>query len=587
ATLLQAWANHAIKLSKERQWDSRAVDRAIHAVQEILDNIQLLHEEREQASELPHAKTYQFVMDMFSKLADNAAKRNDLEQSRRYANQACELLQTLQQQHHQQSVNNGHPKPILVHYNTVLAAFRRSKQPEKVEKLFKEMMTTEDEDAKPDIQSFTTLMASYASSKNSKHAGEKADSLLKIMQEYGMAPNIQTYSNYVNAWAVTAAETTRNQRRHQNSNHKRNHRTILKRADSVVKEWRQEFDLTPDTYVYTNLLKLYSNCDETEKTVQLLDSWLGEYDRSQDPSLKPNAISFTPVLAALAKAKQAQECHGLFVRARDEYGISPNKYLYATVLEAFAQSDSSIASEKALTFFNEMRFVDRVQPSKFAWTNMIKAISKHGRLEEAQALLEEMITDKRAVKPSAYTFGAVLFGWSRSNRPDAPERATILLQRMQELYDSGTIRDQPNIYCYTSVLSCIAQAKTPGAGKRAEELLQEGMKRYKFEATQAAIHTVMNAYANDGDWAKVLSYYHFLQEQSHTNPQMTPDAFTLRILWKAITTTSNLSNDDKDHTKLRISKDFAKWNVRLSRDMKQDLQRIEGRTNDAKIKATN
>jgi pentatricopeptide repeat protein len=573
ATLIQAWVNHVIDISRGKYHDIQAYHRQLDdvtgQVDDLLDNMQVFYKQRK-ISDPPDAKMHQVVMDMYSKLADTAAKSNDRIRSCNYAEKANRLLQALQQRQNKSDTNT---KPILMHYNAVLSAFRRSKQPEKVEALFKELLLLDDNDAQPDVQSFTTLMASLASSKDGTNAGKKADDILRMMREYGVTPNIQTYSNYVNAWAVTAAATTKGKRKQRARKDTRG--DILKRADSIIQEWKDEYNLDPDTYVYTNLLKLYSKCDMPEDAQRLLNAWLDEYDRTQDAALKPTAISFTHILTAWAKAKQSQKCHDLFARARDQYGIIPNKYTYAPVLEAYALSDDPVASEKALAFFNEMRFKDNVRPSTFAWSNVIKALSKHGRLDEAEDLLKEMIQDEKAEKPTAYTFGAALFGWSKTNRRDAPERATALLQWMQELFDANAIRNPPSIHCYTSVLSCIAHSRTPGAGQRAEYLLRDGMKRYKLEPSQVAIHTVMNAWANDGNWTKVLSFYHFLQVQCRASPEMTPDAFTFRILWKAILATNELSEDDKDHTMLRISKEFAQLHVYPAKDMKQDLERIQ------------
>jgi len=56
------------------------------------------------------------------------------------------------------------------------------------------------------------------------------------------------------------------------------------------------------------------------------------------------------------------------------------------------------------------------------------------------------------VKPDTVSFTSVIDAWAKSKDPDAPQRAEIVLNRMQELFKSGYPDMKPNTVSFNSVL---------------------------------------------------------------------------------------------------------------------------------------
>jgi len=140
------------------------------------------------------------------------------------------------------------------------------------------------------------------------------------------------------------------------------------------------------------------------------------------------------------------------------------------------------------------------------------------------------LISSKGMKADRKTFNWLIDAWSTSGEIDAPEKATALLERMEELtwphvYNTSSSSSimsasltpssifQPNIQSYTKVMSAYARSGRPDAGILAEDLLNRMLAaqvdRYSstypyaytsgipFPTAQTFTH-VMEAYANSG-----------------------------------------------------------------------------------------
>jgi hypothetical protein len=139
------------------------------------------------------------------------------------------------------------------------------------------------------------------------------------------------------------------------------------------------------------------------------------------------------------------------------------------------------------------------------------------------------LISSKGMKADRKTFNWLIDAWSTSGEVDAPEKATALLERMEELtwphlynasfssfhplYDVSSSLFQPNVQSYNKVISAYARSGRPDAGILAEQLLnrmlssvqqQQQQERHStssrampFPTTQTFTH-VIEAYANSG-----------------------------------------------------------------------------------------
>jgi pentatricopeptide repeat protein len=99
-------------------------------------------------------------------------------------------------------------------------------------------------------------------------------------------------------------------------------------------------------------------------------------------------------------------------------------------------------------------------------------------------MLEEYdATGDPDVRPDGVTFNSAMHAIANSDRADAPQRAMRLLERMEAMYESGSVDGmkgggggaKPDIISYNSVLNAFAKCGGTKSARRAEEML------YKLE----------------------------------------------------------------------------------------------------------
>jgi pentatricopeptide repeat protein len=473
------------------------------------------------------------------------------------------------------------------------------------------LMTT----TKPDVRSFTSILAGWARV-GTLEAAERADELLRVMQlpEVDIEPNVETYGSCIHCWARVldgssnnAHRNSKNNKSHQGRKHfsrdQREH--AVNRAESLFREMREDRNLSPNVHAYTGLLNVYGRSGRSRKAHAFLEECLDEYDRTGDLRMKPTVVTFTAILNAWSKGFDAQEApekaHELLRRMKDQYGIKPNAFSYSSVLNCYSRSDHPEAATKALSLFRDMREVAGLEPNIYTCSNVLKAMARGGMVEEAESLLLALVHDKGvSAKLNSHAFSSVLYGWSKAKHRDAPERAEALLVEMQELYRRKMIDEPPNSICWNNVLACWAHSDLPGAAQRADDLLkrirqQQQQNELKENQLPSAHHkqprrgggargnasdhimynTVMNAWANNGNFEKANELYLELLEQHRLDASLSPpDEWTYRALWKSIVKSHQMGAEEKLRHFQTVVQSMADVGLEPSKDMKAVLERF-------------
>jgi pentatricopeptide repeat protein len=617
----------------------------------VLRHMQKLYHEKNQngdGSRLlevpPNVHSYNIVIDLWTKRAadssgsggSNINKRKEKDAMVNAAQRAHDWLEQMKK------VDGVHPNTIT--YNTVITAYSRAGYPQRSEELLNEMITntqgnnydtqnqllqqhqhqhynlgvssnnknnnssmTTTVTTKPDVQSFTSILAGWARI-GTIEAAERADELLQMMQrpEINIEPNVETYGSCIHCWARVAAGTATmsprnsNNNNNYNNNNNRNQEKAVKRAEELFHEMRVDRKIQPNVFSYTGLLNAYGRSGRAEKAHEFLEACLHEYDTTGNPRMKPTAVTFTAILNAWSKVATsipdaADKAHSLLRRMKEEYGIEPNAFSYSTVLDAYARSNRPDATDKAHLLFHDMREVVGLEPNAYTCTNVLKALARGGRVEVAEELLIELINDERVtVKLGPHAFSCVLHGWSKSKRRDAAERAEDLLIRMQNFYRQKKVFEPPNAMCYNNVLTCWAHSNVPGAAERADLLLrtiiqqqeqqQEQLQapgknnpqdRYSIRCNRIMYNTVMNAWANHGNLSRVNELYTELVEKSRLDRSLNPDEWTYRAVWKAILKTNQVGMEERHQRLQMVLQSMNDIGIQPTTKMKLDLQQLQ------------
>lgn len=236
---------------------------------------------------------------------------------------------------------------------------------------------------------------------------------------------------------------------------------------------------TPDSRIYTTIMKGYMNQGRVKDTVRTLEAMRNQGDAAS----QPDHVTYTTVVSAFVKAgtmDRAREvlaemtrlgvpanlvtynillkgyCQQLqVVKAKeliremiDSVGIEPDVVSYNTVIDGCILVDDSAG---ALTFFNEMRSRG-IAPTKISYTTLMKAFAFSGQPKLAGKIFDEMLKDPR-VKVDIVAWNMLVEGFCRLGLIDEAKGA---IQRMK---DNGF---QPNVATYGSLANGISVARKPG-----------------------------------------------------------------------------------------------------------------------------
>mmetsp|Transcript_1092 Transcript_1092/g.2406 ORF Transcript_1092/g.2406 Transcript_1092/m.2406 type:complete len:1042 (+) Transcript_1092:154-3279(+) len=456
--------------------------------------------------------------------------------------------------------------PTTVSYNTAISSLARAGDIHKAEDLLKEMISAKADVVSPDVRTFTAILSGL-SRVGTVQSAERAESLVSLMRDLGIIPTTQTYSACISCWAHVAGK----------SDFKTQKKSV-ERSHAIFDQMKEVDKVEPDVYVYTSLLNVYAKCGRSHCAQQILDEFLALYQETGRSRLAPTVQTFSTVLSAWSRSKvpdAAEKARQLLHRMENEFHVVPNVYCYSAVLDAYSKCKKPKSVETARDLFEDLRS-DRVSviPNAYCYNAMIQVYANVGLAEEAESLLEEMLSGhsnqndaptkqkKAFIKPTAHNFSSVIHAWSKSYDPQAGERAEKVLQKMKSLYQSGDINEPPNLICFNAVMSCWAHSPSSDGPQRAEDWLRQmqaiqaededrqrkssnNRPRRDMGWNKRAYNVVMNAWANRGECDRVERLFDELVEISHNDYRLKPDEYTYRAVLKAIHLSTSLSEEEK------------------------------------------
>lgn len=206
-----------------------------------------------------------------------------------------------------------------------------------------------------------------------------------------------------------------------------------------------------------------------------------------------------------ATGERRKHTNGKKKPRRDNPAMGDTVFLRKRTADLLASSDAS-ASSNDLSGGNM-----KVKNKTFNF--LIDAWAFSGELEAAdQALklldrmeeLQEHKDDSINVRPDVRSYTKVINAVSRSMRPDAGEIAESILEKMDNLYTSGTnTMAKPNTFTYTAVIEAYTNSGAEGSAEKAEELLDTMTEKYEdgdpdVQPTARCFNAVITAYGKSG-----------------------------------------------------------------------------------------
>jgi pentatricopeptide repeat protein len=198
--------------------------------------------------------------------------------------------------------------------------------------------------------------------------------------------------------------------------------------------------------------------------------------------------------------------------------ILPDVYSYTTVIQCWAKC---LRPDKAQDVFNQMTIDRGLQPNKLTYTALINALSKSCQPELAEQILHQMIenneddednnNNENNLLPDTVTFSSVIDGWSRVASKDRPEAATRALHILETMKNHAAEGMGPNARTYTSVLTALAKSGTWDACEKAKILVQNMEEVYNNSTDDASSSSAGTSISNNNDdkWSMRPTNIHY------------------------------------------------------------------------------
>ena len=383
------------------------------------------------------------------------------------------------------------------HFNVVLNAYAESghaRSGEMAERLLESMTnlyrTTGDDNVRPELQSYNTVIKAHARSKK-RDSAQRAARILSSMET---EPDKITYSSCIDAWT------------------KSGEKGAAQKAERILKEMKAlsqngHLDCKPDRICYNaviNALAASGEQDAGERSERLLDE-MQKLSDAGDEEMQPDTWTYNTCIKAYANSSgRGAARKGLrllkkmeFIHIAGNPNVTPDVYSYNTCMNGFAKSKEGGSAQMAEELLERMeslspagRYIKNVrnvppqalrnvQPDKisfntaiYSWANskdMLAAARADGIF---QRMLAAYKAGDDALKPDVTTYNSLLTAWSRTPSPGAAEKAEEILEHMFDLSEAGDTDCRPDRQSFTSVINAWAKSRNPSKAPNALRLLR-------------------------------------------------------------------------------------------------------------------
>lgn len=180
--------------------------------------------------------------------------------------------------------------------------------------------------------------------------------VMTLMDEFGVKPDVITYSTIMNAWSTAG----------------------------FMEKCREIFDdmvkagIKPDAHAYSILAKGYARAREPEKAEELLTGMT-------QSRVRPNVVIFTTVISGWCSASRMERAIKVFDKMC-EYKVSPNLKTFETLIWGYGEAKQPWKAEEMLPIMEEFN----VQPEKSTILLVAEAWRATGLTKEANRMLNSL-----------------------------------------------------------------------------------------------------------------------------------------------------------------------------------------------------
>jgi len=267
--------------------------------------------------------------------------------------------------------------------------------------------------------------------------------------------------------------------------------------------------VSPNRRGYNLLLYALANSDRrgaAKEAEKVLRKMMKEYKNGNE-SIKPDINSFNQVITSWARGRQAGfESHmqdlldeTLSSNSINSFNITPNTDTFNTVMGGWLKSKDRGALHHVLETLSVMEQCHTAgntacRPDRVSFNTAMAAYAKRGGdvVERAEQLQKKM-EQEYGIKPDTCSNNILIDIWSKSRRPDAPQRALKVLDTMETQYKQGDKNVKPDAYTYNSVINCFVKYGVSKAPEKSHKLLDRMKELHIHHGGDPVVTSVYNA----------------------------------------------------------------------------------------------
>ena len=306
-----------------------------------------------------------------------------------------------------------------------------------------------------------------------------------------------------------------------------------KKVEQLMRQLTKEswFEGPPDVSFCTCLVSAWAKSgspDRVKRARAVMKEMERSADREGDKSLRPNLATYNAFLTCYI----------------DESKLSSSS--------PFArEAESAPFAREAESVLEELRRLgeqdESLRPDKISYSTVMKVWARDGHIKRAENLLAEMQDRFRKgeelLAPDRQCFNIVLHACAKSKQKHAAIHAEKILRKMQEMAKDGFPEVKPDVYSYTSVISCWAYCPSNNRRepkRRVRALLDEMKAAYEqgdesLRPNRATYNAVMNILLRSKHpvMCEELFEEMYLDYLNNGNESVKPDVSTFNTLIKA------------------------------------------------------
>jgi len=264
-------------------------------------------------------------------------------------------------------------------------------------------------------------------------------------------------------------------------------------------EMEKSYEIEPDIYTYSTLLKSIKNYEPDQKNIERAFEILKIVKLSKTKGIKPDEILYNCILDTCVKYNKMEQAQAVYNDMKDAT-IQPSKITYAIMIRGYG-NDYNL--EKAFEIFNEMK-EKKVQPNEIIYGCLLNACVKSSKIEKACELYDE-IQNFSGISMNVVHYSTLIKGYTKIK---SFQKAVEIYNKM--LNDASVT---PNIITYNAILDCCVECNDIEMMKKIyEEIKHSAIKEDSAPQPDLITYsTVIKGYSRIHDSDKVLDLYYYLK----------------------------------------------------------------------------